>query len=204
MLPEQRLRFEGDAHLFGNFYQESDRSHWLALAHTSRPAGTLLLVEVSGVSGMVLRRFVMLRPDHPAPTGRLCLEASLAAGDFTVDVAFVATAADFDPTLVPELAASFKDAQQEDPAAEPVWHDWANREAIREDLPEAVAAALKEIAGSPQGRPFANDRAATPLWGSLPADAGSRNCPARRAAGRVATIQNPRDKPGRSPAERVA
>lgn len=147
LLPEQRLRFEGDANLVGNFYQQSDRSHWLALAHASRPAGTLLLVEISGASGAGLWRFVMLRPDHPLPTGRLCLEASLAAGDFAVDVTVVETATDLDANLAPELTASFDAARRDDPLSEPVWRGWAAREAAREDLPEAVAAALKEIAG---------------------------------------------------------
>jgi hypothetical protein len=168
LLPEQRLRFDGDPNLFGNFYQESDRSHWLALAHTSRPAGTLLLVEVSGENGTVLRRFVMLRPDHPVPTGRLCLEASLAVGDFTVDVSLIETAAELDADLAPVLTASFDAARREDPAAESAWRDWAAREAGREDLPRAVAAVSKEIAGSSQGQPFTGDRAATPLWGLLP------------------------------------
>jgi hypothetical protein len=152
-LPLVPLVLEPDADL-SVWFQEKQGQCWLYLEHTRLPGGTLVDVEIIGPedapvwhAAAVLRPGVeRAAPEEPHGLAQLRVpEDAWPRGQERRVRVFYRSAAELDPEDIEVLERSYRATENDDPAAIPFWHQWAEQALKQERLAPEVAAWLRGL-----------------------------------------------------------
>lgn len=153
------IQFQGDPGLSGTLLARNGKV-WLDLAHAVLPPGTLFRVQFGeGAANWV--RFILLRPGFSDPVARLVVEDGLTETPMDLRVDLVTRATALTAGDATTLRESFTAMLRDDPAALPVWRQWATEARQQGDLPNDLRSVLEELL-APVQRPSGGGRLCSP------------------------------------------